>query len=248
MDNGTKDVVIIQKQCRCGFKEFIDMLSQLKEQQKLDFSVESISDDLYHMAQYVSRHKVKNTFLRFPLEYDSDKTNEIKVSPVIGVDRDEYALLKVWKKSSDRSTDDHDDSLTKQSPKISNSINEYTIREISSGPSEYNPRTCRFATFNVNDRVGNASHIIDLLYALDLDVICLQECSVSLATRIKSGLGYNCVYAPADYCGNAILTRLPVLSSWTVEMSHSSEIRSAAIAILSIQLSSCDNIQDNVIA
>jgi hypothetical protein len=78
----------------------------------------------------------------------------------------------------------------------------------------------------------------------------LQECPYELAEKLKRGLGaaYESVYAYAEYCGNALLTRLTVVRSWTVELyaKKSYEMRSAAMAMLSLDLMSEDGTNKKV--
>ena len=79
----------------------------------------------------------------------------------------------------------------------------------------------------------------------------MQECSYQLAGRLQRGLGpqYQCVYAYADFCGNALLTRLPISRSWTVEMGDNffGEMRSAALAMISLDMASVDGSHTQVI-
>jgi exonuclease III len=107
------------------------------------------------------------------------------------------------------------------------------------------------ATFNVNDRTRNSSYFIEFLQNIDLDIICLQEVSQELAGQLARGLGpqYKCVYAYSDFCGNAILTRLPIERSWTVQMDaiiSFSEMRSAALAVLCLDLTSAEGSRTQV--
>lgn len=262
----------------------------------MEYSVESVSEELYQSAQQVTGC-LEDSYLLFPktlfasppsvspssarsqprsssplssfslkpssesvqqhqLDHAKRETRERTEKPIMTIPKEEFVLLRIWNNGG-RS---HFPSAV---PTITTGV-DYHSKPMTSPEScvmnttepprcDYDPvsRSCRVATFNVNNRASNYSHFLELLQSIDLDIICLQECSYRLASRLKRGLGpqYKCVYAHADFCGNAMLTRLPISRSWRVEMEDncSGEMRSAALAMLSLDMTSANGRHTQVI-
>ena len=100
--------------------------------------------------------------------------------------------------------------------------------------------TLRLGTLNVNARESNFNHFAELVERYDLDVFCLNECTRHLAHRISQRLNgrYQCIYAKADYAGNALFSRFPVKSVRRLETSGKDgiEVRSAAVGTFQVDV------------
>ena len=242
---------------RSGFNEFMALLSAYKDEGKLDFALDSVSDKLYEAARQVT-YAHDGSYLLFPEEsvdevlsnttpstYRASAYHQGESRPVLTTKKDDFAVLRIWKSCG--SSIFPSDSCYEFPGDVENSLSDKMKEDVL---AHFVPRTCRVATFNVNARNKNCRHFLEFLRKLDLDVICLQECPYELAEKLKRGLGaaYESVYAYAEYCGNALLTRLTVVRSWTVELyaKKSYEMRSAAMAMLSLDLMSEDGTNKKV--
>ncbi len=91
------------------------------------------------------------------------------------------------------------------------------------------------ATFNVHGATRHHQALIDLLLALDVDVLCLQECPEDTALALQALLGspWEVAWAAATHLGNGLLTRLPIRDVDLLSLSATfSEERSAVVADL----------------
>lgn len=273
MEGGAREVVIVQMPSRSGFSDFMSLLSKYREEGRLGFSLEGVSEEHYQAALRVHQSETDSSLLVFPQRRAlagkvlSEVREEGQGRRVMTTAREEFALLKIWNSQSDGSCFPSA-ALTSLSPAVASSTALHDLNKVdavsevesneSSVPLEHTsdesdagsqllfpPFLARVATFNLNARSKNLPHFLEVLTHLDLDIICLQECPHDLAMQLKRGLGtcYTCVYATADFCGNALLTRLPVLRHWTVEMNvesgmKSAEMRSAAVAVVALDVKS----------
>lgn len=109
-------------------------------------------------------------------------------------------------------------------------------------------RKVRLGTLNVNTRMRNVPVFAQLALEHDLDVFCLNECTRAMARKIGFELGaeYEMIYAEATFAGNALFSRLPLKGSsqfvaGVADGGAGGEARSAALAVLSVDLQSADS-------
>jgi endonuclease/exonuclease/phosphatase family metal-dependent hydrolase len=89
-------------------------------------------------------------------------------------------------------------------------------------------------TLNLNSQKLNAKKFADIVLESNIDIICFNECGKSLAERLQSLLapyGFSHVFAPADYCGNALFSRFPIKRHHTSKLFASQSEGRSAVAI-----------------
>jgi len=238
VSRGCQEVTIVQMQSRIGFSEFLDKLDEYHQQSLLQYTVEPVSTELYEASRSLRRVPAVNCvgvcsdsreeMLLFPGGHLSGILNGVPCydrscdtcaslsaygTPVVTSPREDFVLLRVYPFA-----------------RPSNII-------ISPITPTYQ---FRVATFNVNNRRLNCDAFAKMIQESRVDVICLNEASHELAKDIcrllrKKGGPWKMVYAGADYTGNALLTKLPVISTKQVQArSKGTEMRSAAVAEVSL--------------
>lgn len=93
-------------------------------------------------------------------------------------------------------------------------------------------------SLNVNNRTYKRASFLQFLAPHDFDILCLQECSDQLGKFLSKQLGMHLVYTPADFGGNALLSKLPFTYKKSIALKPevSRERRSVAIGTISVPL------------
>lgn len=97
-----------------------------------------------------------------------------------------------------------------------------------------------FLALNIKNAVPGTprfDNVVDVLFPINSDVIVLTECGPEAFAEICRKLGATgAVYAPADYWGNGIISlHHVVMSGGVVDLTLSTEHRSAAVAVLELK-------------
>ncbi|MEL6343205.1 MAG: endonuclease/exonuclease/phosphatase family protein [Myxococcota bacterium] len=97
----------------------------------------------------------------------------------------------------------------------------------------------RIASFNIHGGRGRRlAPLTSTMVSMEMDVWCLQECSEQLVPWFVNALGeeWRGEHAPADYLGNAVLTRAPVTNTQPLVLeSIAAEQRSAMIVTIEVR-------------
>lgn len=105
-------------------------------------------------------------------------------------------------------------------------------------------RLLRFATLNVNCREENSPAFAQVMNEHSVDVFCLNECTPTLARNVfqrSECCGFT--YAAADFAGNALFSRFPIINRKALITTPSNDIetRSASVATILVDVCTPDN-------